>query len=146
MSRERNARRLWGSDQGFEGENMTGTSIPASRNLNAIKRTAVAAGVLAIVAPAAWAQAVLEEVVVTAERRAASIQDTPVSVVAFSGREIEEFGVTNLKDLQNFVPGLSIGGFSDGDTEPDWYIRGVGGGDARTQTGRASGRGTAAGP
>src|SRR5690606_40495500 len=83
---------------------------------------------------------------VTAERREASIQDPPVSVVAFSGREIEELGVTNLKDLQNFIPGLSIGGFSDGDTEPDWYIRGVGGGDARTQTGRASGRGTAAGP
>ncbi|MFS8606415.1 MAG: TonB-dependent receptor [Gammaproteobacteria bacterium] len=111
---------------------MRGTTAPAIRSLERIKRTALAAGVLAVVAPAAWGQA-LEEVVVTAERREASIQDTPVSVVAFSGREIEELGVTNLKDLQNFIPGLSIGGFSDGDTEPDWYIRGVGGGDARTK-------------
>ncbi len=61
----------------------------------------------------------LEEIVVTAERREASISDTSISITAFTGELIEDFGIRNQEDLQNLVPAAVI--------EPyDMAIRGVG--------------------
>ncbi len=40
------------------------------------------------------AQAQLEEIVVTAERREASIQDTDIAMSALSAETIEELGIT----------------------------------------------------
>ncbi|MDE0952935.1 MAG: hypothetical protein OSA45_16900, partial [Halioglobus sp.] len=47
----------------------------------------------------ALAQAVLEEVVVTARKREESLQETPVAVSAFTGQSLEELGLTNISDL-----------------------------------------------
>lgn len=116
---------------------MSRTTARANGGRQAIGWAPVAASVAALMmaAPAGTGaqEPGLEEVVVTAERREASIQDTPVSVVALSSAQMQDFGMSDLKGLQDFVPGLSVGGFSAGDTEPNWYIRGVGGGDARTK-------------
>jgi len=61
----------------------------------------------------------IEEVLVTAERREASISDTSISITAFTGEFIEDFGIRNQEDLQNLVPAAVI--------EPyDMAIRGVG--------------------
>ena len=46
----------------------------------------------------------IEEVIVTAERQEASIQDTSISITAFTGEFIDDFGIRNQEDLQNFVP------------------------------------------
>ena len=51
---------------------------------------------------------VLEEVIVTARKRAEAIQDVPVSVTAFTGNQLRNAGVTNLKDLGLQTPGLQI--------------------------------------
>ena len=50
----------------------------------------------------------IEEVIVTAERREASIQDTSISITAFTGEMLEDFGIRNQEDLQNFIPATTI--------------------------------------
>ena len=50
----------------------------------------------------------IEEVIVTAERREASIQDTSISITAFTGEMLDDFGIRNQEDLQNFVPATTI--------------------------------------
>ncbi|MCY4268629.1 MAG: TonB-dependent receptor [Gammaproteobacteria bacterium] len=61
----------------------------------------------------------IEEVTVTAERREASIQDTSISITALTAESIEDFGIRNQEDLQNFVPATTIQPY-------DSTIRGVG--------------------
>lgn len=70
-------------------------------------------------------ETVLGEIVVTAQKRAESIQDIPVSVSAFSGAQLHALGVTQATDLASQVPGL----FSKttlGDSAPTFTIRGIG--------------------
>ena len=50
----------------------------------------------------------LEEIMVTARKREESIQDIPISVSAFSAREIEALGVRNLSDLSDFATGFTF--------------------------------------
>ena len=57
--------------------------------------------------------------VVTAERREASIQDTSISITAFTGEMLDDFGIRNQEDLQNFIPATTIQPY-------DATIRGVG--------------------
>jgi iron complex outermembrane receptor protein len=67
----------------------------------------------------------LEEVVVTAERHAASSQDTAQAISAVTSDSLENAGVINSSGLGQVVPGVDVdtgGGFSQ------IRIRGVGGG------------------
>jgi iron complex outermembrane recepter protein len=50
----------------------------------------------------------IEELIVTATRRATSIQEIPINIAALSGTEIEEQGISDLTDLAKWVPGLHI--------------------------------------
>lgn len=50
----------------------------------------------------------IEEVVVTAERRESTVQDTAISITAFTGEFIEDFGLRNQEDLQNYLPATTI--------------------------------------
>ena len=52
--------------------------------------------------------AVLEEIVVTAQKREQSLQDVGISVTAFSGNQIRELGYTNTIDIAAQTPGLGI--------------------------------------
>jgi len=61
----------------------------------------------------------IEEVIVTAERKEASIQDTSISITAFTDQFIDDFGIRNQEDLQNFVPATTIQPY-------DATVRGVG--------------------
>jgi iron complex outermembrane receptor protein len=56
---------------------------------------------------AAASSSTLEELVVTAERRSANLQDVPVAVTAFSARERAIEGITTVQDMTNFTPGLT---------------------------------------
>ncbi|MBT8083841.1 MAG: TonB-dependent receptor [Woeseia sp.] len=73
----------------------------------------------------AFAQAAIEEVIVTATKRAESIQDVPVSVSAISGAQIENLGIGDMEDLSLFVPNFEINSAS---ILPNLYMRGLGGG------------------
>ncbi|MCK9247081.1 MAG: TonB-dependent receptor [Anaerolineaceae bacterium] len=53
------------------------------------------------------ASRMLEEVVVTAQRREQSLQDVPISVLSLSSDFLENSGVTNIQDIASAVPGLT---------------------------------------
>lgn len=72
----------------------------------AILATALPAG------PALAAQ--LEEVVVTAQRRAENLQDVPVAITALGQDSIEKADIRDLTDIATRVPGLSFSPFSPG--------------------------------
>jgi iron complex outermembrane receptor protein len=62
-----------------------------------------------LVAPAlAQDNLALEEVIVTATRRATSIQDVPYNISALMGDTINKNGVTDLSDLTRLVPGIAF--------------------------------------
>lgn len=48
------------------------------------------------------------EIIVTATRRASSVQDIPLNIAAVGEEQIEEQGLTELSDLLPFVPGINI--------------------------------------
>lgn len=50
----------------------------------------------------------LEEIVVTAQRRAQSLQEVPIAIEVFSGEEIRKQGFRDLDDLANFSPTVLI--------------------------------------
>jgi len=70
----------------------------------------------------------LIEIVVTARRRAESIQDVPISITAYTGEDLSERGLTNLGALTNFTPNLEInnGRPDGGGSTAQIFIRGVG--------------------
>lgn len=59
-----------------------------------------------ITIPAAHAQ--LEEIIVTAERREASLQETDISITAFDERALKELGVTNFLDVGDLAPNVMM--------------------------------------
>jgi len=61
----------------------------------------------------------IEEVVVTAEKREATVSDTSISITAFSADNIEEFGLQSADELVNYIPATTRDSY-------DIRIRGVG--------------------
>lgn len=68
----------------------------------------------------------LEEVVVTAQKRAESLQDTPISIAAFNESQMRAKGIDNLFDLENKVPSLRIQPHPNSANTAVVFIRGVG--------------------
>lgn len=81
----------------------------------------------------AWAQGAaqsdgtIEEIVVTARKRAESLQDAPISITAMTAESMERAGVENVADLARRTPGLQYGDFGDLKLSPT-ALRGVVGG------------------
>jgi iron complex outermembrane receptor protein len=70
---------------------------------------------------------ILEEVIVTAQKRAESSQDIPVAVSAISSDMLENLGITQTRDLVKLSPSLSVGGgFSNSKQATSFNLRGVG--------------------
>ena len=51
---------------------------------------------------------VLEEVLVTAQKRVQNVQDIPVTVNVVSAQHLDKFSIRNTADLADAVPGLTI--------------------------------------
>lgn len=85
----------------------------------------------AIVIPATGSaqdeQLVLEEVLVTAQKREQSLQDVPISITALSGEKINTFaaGGEDIRLLSSRIPNLNAES-SNGRVAPRFYIRGLG--------------------
>jgi len=71
------------------------------------------------------ASSMIEEVVVTAQKREQSLQDVGISVTAFSGEQLSEFGMIGTRDLQSHTPGLIVTGFGASATST-FTLRGSG--------------------
>jgi len=76
----------------------------------------------------------LEEIVVTATRRAESIDRIPLSISAFSQESMDEQGIKSIDDVARFTPGLSFAPSSDGLTS-SIAIRGIASGVGASTTG-----------
>ncbi|MCR9184099.1 MAG: TonB-dependent receptor [Halieaceae bacterium] len=85
------------------------------------RKTLLAAAIIAVLPVTAFAQ--LEEVVVTATKRAVSAQDLPFSINAQSEADIRRLGATTLEDLSRNVAGLAIQNLGPGQSQVS--IRGV---------------------
>ncbi|MGX7895360.1 TonB-dependent receptor [Tsuneonella sp. HG222] len=73
------------------------------------------------------------EIVVTAERRATNLQDTPLSVLAITSEAIESKGIEDLQDLAEYSPNLTISPTrGSGNNAANFVIRGIGGGGGAT--------------
>ena len=71
-------------------------------------RIAVAAPIAAFVLASGPAAAQVEEILVTAQKRAQSVQDVGISVTAISGDKLETLGATNTTDIVQQVPALRL--------------------------------------
>ncbi len=86
---------------------------------------------LFFISPGAFAQSgsenssdlILEEVIVTASKRAVAIQDLPLSVSALQGSDLEDGVAFNFADFAESVPGLSFNGNEPGNDK--LIIRGI---------------------
>ena len=93
-----------------------------------MKRTQLAAAI-ALVATVGSMQGhaqMLEEVIVTATKRAAGLQDVPIAISVVSAEKLEQFGITELDELSAYLPNVHIGE-SGGNSQI--FIRGVGSGN-----------------
>lgn len=68
----------------------------------------------------------LEEIVVTAQRQEASLQDTPISMEAFGAEKLEMRGIGSLDDLGSNVPSMVIEPHPLSNTTLRITIRGIG--------------------
>lgn len=72
-----------------------------------------------------------DEIVVTAERRAESLQRTPIAATVLTGDDLANAGVTTVDQLQFVSPGATVNNFGQG---IDFNIRGIGKAEHNTQT------------
>lgn len=67
------------------------------------------------------AQAQLEEIVVTAQKREQGINDVGITVNAFTGEQLANYGVKSAEDLEILTPGLTISNSALGAFRPTQY-------------------------
>ena len=88
--------------------------------------TSVMALSAALAAPALAQQAgSLEEIVVTAEHREVSLQDTQISMSAFSADAIQELGISNGLDVFGHAPNVNVQEYQGGRSGLSFSIRGI---------------------
>lgn len=82
-------------------------------------------GLLQAGPPMAQAAAAMEEIVVTATKRASSLQDVSIAVAVVDGQRIDEQGISTLEELTYQVPNVQI---SEAAVSTNVFMRGVGSG------------------
>ena len=77
--------------------------------------------------PASAQGIVLDEVIVTAQKREQSFEDVPAAVSVISGEAVRDLlgAGENIRALTNRVPSLNVES-SNGRTQPRFYLRGLG--------------------
>ncbi|MBT7717928.1 MAG: TonB-dependent receptor plug domain-containing protein, partial [Halieaceae bacterium] len=88
-----------------------------------LSNTAIALAIVASMEAAA--QPMLEEVIVTATKRAESMQDVPIAISMMSGDKISQQDIQSLEDLAVYMPNVHI---AEGGAGDQVFIRGVGSG------------------
>lgn len=110
----------------MRGSNPTTTSV--SRPISAAAIAAVLLGALPFTSTATFAQDdLIEEIVVTAQRRQQVIEDVPISVSVLSGERLNSLfeGGEDIRALATRLPNLYAES-SNGRLAPRFYMRGLG--------------------
>jgi len=68
----------------------------------------------------------LEVLVITAEKRSQTLQETPMAVTAFTQEDMELRDATDLRGLQNYTPNLEFNNESGGQNNSRVTLRGIG--------------------
>lgn len=71
----------------------------------------------------------IEEIVVTAQKRAQNVQDVPIAISAFAGDALKERAVANVSSLSNISPNVTLDAgspFSGSSSVLSAYVRGIG--------------------
>ena len=74
-------------------------------------------------APTAAPGSVLEEVIVTSQKRAENLQAVPISIQALDTKKLAELQVSSFDDYAKYLPSLSVQSFGPGYAQ--LYVRGV---------------------
>jgi iron complex outermembrane receptor protein len=104
-------------------------------------RLMIGVGLVALAAeagPALAQQPVLEEIVVTAQRREQNLQQAPVAVTAFTASELEKAQVNAMIDLSSRAPNLFISNASASPATVRTFLRGAGQNDNTIPTAEQS--------
>jgi iron complex outermembrane recepter protein len=83
-------------------------------------------------APAAEETGGIQEIVVTAQKRAENVQDVPIAISAFTADALSERAVTSVAALSNIAPNVTLDAgtpFSGSSAVLSAYIRGIGAND-----------------
>jgi len=86
----------------------------------------------ALVPSAVMSSPVLEEIVITAQKREQSMQDVGISVTAMSGDNMSALGVNGSADIARFTPNLNISNITGEGNQPAIFLRGIGLNDFNT--------------
>jgi iron complex outermembrane receptor protein len=114
-----------------------GASLFTLALLNTSPLMAQAAGAASDAAAEEAPQSGLSEIIVTARRKAESLQKTPVAVTAFDERALETRGIGDTAELANFTPNVTFdttSTFSGASSTFQGFIRGIGQGDFAINT------------
>ena len=55
---------------------------------------------------------ILEEIIVTAQKRDENLQDVPIAVTAFTGDQVRALGLTDFTEIVQQMPGLQLNAWS----------------------------------
>ena len=81
-----------------------------------------------------WAQSddiVLEEILVTAQRRLENLQEVPAAVTAISADKLERRQIANILELESTIPNLTVSRSLGSSSGARLYLRGIGEDDPR---------------
>ncbi|MFU8764601.1 MAG: TonB-dependent receptor plug domain-containing protein, partial [Haliea sp.] len=107
----------------------THTSRLGGKRFSLVVGVAAASAILAGLAPVGRAQAqVLEEVVVTSQKRAVGldVQEIPTAISVFSGAAIEEAFAVDLTDIGRMAPNVQLNSAGTYPGFANFFIRGIG--------------------
>lgn len=107
-----------------------------SQGLRRLKLAGVSLAAMCASGGPAWAAetavAQVDELVVTAQRRAENVEKVPIAIQAFSGEKLEDLGVKSTADIGQFTPNVSIALPAGAGNQPIITIRGIGLNDYNT--------------
>ena len=101
-------------------------SMSAVALVGAAGGTPIASAQTSTAAPAPGDQGELEEVTVTAQRRAETAQSVPIAIVALSGKTLQDYGITSSNDLAKVTSNVQISLPQGEGNQPAITIRGIG--------------------
>lgn len=108
-----------------------------------LKRTAIASALLVMAAPASSQtnttndsgnkKLAIEEIIVTAQRREKSLQDTPVSVTVANTDDLAAYNIENITNISSITPSIQFTSTNAAQSSANLTLRGVGtNGNSRT--------------
>ena len=98
---------------------LTRLALPSASRFRALTCASLlsAACALQIAAAADADEGGLAEIVVTAQRFTSTVQNTPISISAVTGDQLDAAGITSVEELAHEIPGLSMRTAGPGQTE-----------------------------